>query len=91
MKVFPPDIRIRYKGNVCANLRNVIKQLKQEAYQPFIREVNNLKNFHASVQLVNGQVEGKILNVCPEYICLISDSKEKIYVQIEQVDFIRFI
>lgn len=90
MKVFPPDIRIGYKGKVCTHLSHVIKQLKEEAYQPFVIKVNKFKNLHALVQLTNGEIEGKILDVCPEYITLSSDGKEKVAVQIEKVKFIQF-
>jgi hypothetical protein len=75
---------------VCKHLRFIISQLKEEAYEPFAIEVEKFKDAFAFVQLADGDLEGRILQVNPESITLMRDDKVKVEVQIEEVQFIQF-
>jgi hypothetical protein len=90
--MYPPRIRIGYKGNVEERMKTSMRHLTRQCYNSFLQQLEKYKKTHrAHVHLTNGVREGKILHVNPQKMTLLLGNQKRLEIHLDQVQFIDFI
>ncbi len=89
MRIYPPDMRIGYKGRIDEPIDSYIQQLKYEMSEKFVQQIENYKGNIVTIQLINERITGKIVNIRLEQITLLDKDIEK-KIEMDSVVFIQF-
>jgi hypothetical protein len=91
MRIYPPNIRIGYKGKVCDRFKSTISNLEKECYRSFVEEVDRYKETcPARIFVKEGMYSGKVLKVNWRVIDLLTHDKKKVHFDLNHIQYIQF-